>query len=97
MPQTLTKRKKAVPDLSVTPDKDCADWFWVQSRSRKWLNHLVDIAYQDEPWVTPYEACSCEAYMINLYTMNQTCDHIRAVRQFRKNAKPNPDQKSGAA
>jgi hypothetical protein len=55
----------------------------VQSASRKWINHLVDIAYQDEPWHTPYAACSCEAYTINLHTMNQTCNHIRAVRKWR--------------
>lgn len=86
MPKVSNKtgRAKGIPDLNVIPDKDCPDWFWVQSRSRKWLNHLVDIAYQDEPWVTPYEACSCEGYTINLYTMNKTCDHIRSVRKFRK-------------
>lgn len=70
--------------MEVFPDLAAQDWFWVTSRTRPGLCHLVDIAYQDEPWRTPYEACSCEAYTINLYTMGKVCPHIRAVRKYRK-------------
>jgi predicted nucleic acid-binding Zn finger protein len=63
------------------------DWFLVQSRSRPKTFHLVDIAYQDEPWVTPYAACGCEAFMINLHTMNKPCPHIKAVRKALRDEK----------
>lgn len=70
--------------MDVTPDPLSEDWFWVQSRSRPGLQHLVDVAYQDEPWRKPYEACSCEGFTINLHTMGKTCPHIKAVRKWRK-------------
>jgi hypothetical protein len=70
------------------------DWFLVQSRSRPETFHLVDMAYQDQPWVTPYEACECEAFMLNLHTMNKPCPHIRAVRKFLRDEKHSA-QKTG--
>jgi hypothetical protein len=76
--------ESTVCGLEVLPDLDAPDWFWVMSRTRAGLLHLVDIAYQDEPWRTPYEACSCEAFQINLYTMGKICPHIRAVRKYRR-------------
>jgi len=80
--------------VNVRPDPDCPDWYWVQSLSRPKLEHLVDVAYQDEPWRTPYEACSCERYTISLYYMGKVCHHIRAVRKWRK-ANESSIQKAG--
>jgi hypothetical protein len=76
-----------MPTLLVIPDNYCQDWFWVQSRSRPDVFHLVDVAYQDEPWRRPYAACSCEAYTINIYHMGKTCPHIKAVRRYLKNVR----------
>lgn len=70
--------------MNVRPDPDIPDWYWVESRSRPGHEHLVDVAYQDEPWRTPYEACACEAFTINLHTMGKRCPHIKAVRKWRR-------------
>jgi hypothetical protein len=75
---------KTICLTDVIPDPHCDDWYWVLSRTRPGLWHLVDVAYQDEPWITPYAACSCEAYQIGLTTMGRPCWHIKTVRKWRK-------------
>jgi hypothetical protein len=57
----------------------------------------VDVAYQDEVYRTPYEACSCEAFTINLYTMNKICPHIRAVRKWIRYEKSIQEKSKGIA
>lgn len=33
--------------------------YWVSSESRSGVEHLVDLAYVEEPWQKPHAVCSC--------------------------------------
>lgn len=53
--------------------------FFVNSKSRPGLQHIVDMMYQEEPHSRPKPACSCEAFLANKHTKGQYCQHIKAV------------------
>ena len=46
--------------------------FFVASRSRTDITHLVDLAWREEPWRKPIPFCSCEQSMAK----GKLCDHI---------------------
>lgn len=50
--------------------------FYVQSRSRPEIVHIVDLMWQDEPWHKPHGMCSCEHCMAQNAL---SCAHITAV------------------
>ncbi len=70
---------------TITPDKDAPDWFWVQSRSGH-EPHLVDVAYQEEPWCKPKVTCSCWRHLC----YGETCWHIQQLAIMLHNASQCP-------
>jgi len=70
--------------MTVTPIPHENGRFWVSSRSRPGLDHVVDLAYKDEPYKKPMQVCSCEAFCANRATKGKTCAHIRRVLEHLK-------------
>ena len=46
--------------------------FYVASRSRADITHLVDLAWREEPWRKPHPQCSCESSFCH----GRICPHI---------------------
>lgn len=59
------------------------DRFWVQSRSRADVTHVVDLAYRDEPWLKPHAQCGCE----RSFCHGELCKHIEAVVRYHETTK----------
>ncbi len=55
--------------------------FFVQSASRAEVVHVVDICYQEDPWVKSHSMCSCE----DCFCRDHVCKHIFAVVAFELN------------
>jgi hypothetical protein len=49
--------------------------FYVESRSRTDITHLVDLAWREEPWRKPHPQCSCESSFCH----GRICPHIIAA------------------
>lgn len=60
--------------MSVTPYDQGT--FLVSSRSRPEMQHLVDLAYCEEPWMKPRPYCGCEDCHAK---DGHICKHIEAV------------------
>ncbi len=62
--------------LSVTAIEHEQGRFYVQSRSRADVVHVVDLMWQEEPWHKPRGACWCESCAAKGRTF---CPHLEAV------------------
>lgn len=54
--------------------------FWVSSRSRPEMLHVVDLQWQEEPRQKPHAFCGCEDSMAK----GHICGHIIAVVEAEK-------------
>ena len=70
----MTPAPQSSETLRIVPMDHEPTRYWVQSRSRPDMQHLVDSDYDGA------FACSCEDHMVR----NRECPHIRAVRAHLK-------------
>lgn len=59
-----------------------ANQYWVPSRTRADMEHLVDLSDMENP------ECSCEAFMD--FSTTKFCGHIESALAFHFNAQPKP-------
>ena len=52
--------------------------FYVESRSRTDITHLVDLMFAEEIWRKPQPRCSCE----HNFAKGLICAHIEAVVEY---------------
>lgn len=64
--------------MQVRPIPGEAERFFVTSRSRPEVDHIVDVAWTECPGDMPRPQCSCERGQAH----NEVCAHIKAVLNY---------------
>lgn len=58
--------------------------YYVNSKSRPSMQHIVDLAYVENGKMKHGAACGCEAFSANKFTKGKACEHIKAVVDYEK-------------
>ena len=66
--------------MQVRPIPGEAERFFVTSRSRPEIDHIIDVAYVECPGDQPRVSCSCERGMAH----DEPCEHIKALAEYLK-------------